>query len=162
MSEYFQNFNHYIKRYIECTIQNSQTYEQFCCLLYKAWTLVFSCIQNLHLQAPCHLAGPYPWMPCSWCPSMISFLLFFQHLHIIYLPLYIFLFSFFFTAALPGTGTAIFLILSNSRTSEFIVVYVIVGDGIVVLDDSRIRCTSWCAQEQEETGWSNSTGQNQT
>ena len=31
MSEYFQNFNHLIKIYIQCTIQNSQTSEQFCC-----------------------------------------------------------------------------------------------------------------------------------
>ena len=34
MSEYFQNFNHLIKVYIQCTIQNSQTSEQFCFLLY--------------------------------------------------------------------------------------------------------------------------------
>ena len=34
MSEYFQNFNHLIKVYIQCTIQNSQTSERFCCLLY--------------------------------------------------------------------------------------------------------------------------------
>ena len=34
MSEYFQNFDHLIKIYIQCTIQNSQTSEQFCCLLY--------------------------------------------------------------------------------------------------------------------------------
>ena len=35
MSEYFQNFNHLIKIYIQCTIQNSQTSEWFCCLLYS-------------------------------------------------------------------------------------------------------------------------------
>ena len=34
MSEYFQNFHHLIKIYIQCTIQNSQTSERFCCLLY--------------------------------------------------------------------------------------------------------------------------------
>ena len=34
MSEYFQYFNHLIKIYIQCTIQNSQTSERFCCLLY--------------------------------------------------------------------------------------------------------------------------------
>ena len=34
MSEYFQNFSYLIKIYIQCTIQNSQTSEQFCCLLY--------------------------------------------------------------------------------------------------------------------------------
>ena len=34
MSEYFQNFNHLIKIYIQCIIQNSQTSERFCCLLY--------------------------------------------------------------------------------------------------------------------------------
>ena len=34
MLEYFQNFNSLIKIYIQCTIQNSQTSEQFCCLLY--------------------------------------------------------------------------------------------------------------------------------
>ena len=38
MLEYFQNFNHLIKIYIQCTIQNSQTSEQFCCLLYISWT----------------------------------------------------------------------------------------------------------------------------
>ena len=34
MSEYFQYFNHLIKIYIQCTIQNSQTSKRFCCLLY--------------------------------------------------------------------------------------------------------------------------------
>ena len=34
MSEYFQNFNHLIKIYIQCIIQNSQTSKWFCCLLY--------------------------------------------------------------------------------------------------------------------------------
>ena len=34
MSEYCQNSNHLIKLYIQCTIQNSQTSKQFCCLLY--------------------------------------------------------------------------------------------------------------------------------
>ena len=34
MSEYFQNCNHLIEIYIQCTIQNSQTSKQFCCLLY--------------------------------------------------------------------------------------------------------------------------------
>ena len=35
MSEYFQNFNHLIKIYIQCTIQNSQTSKWFCYLLYN-------------------------------------------------------------------------------------------------------------------------------
>ena len=34
MAEYFQNFSHLIKIYIQCTIQNSQTFKQFCCLQY--------------------------------------------------------------------------------------------------------------------------------
>ena len=35
MSEYLQNFNHLIEIYIQCTIQNSQTSERFCCPLYQ-------------------------------------------------------------------------------------------------------------------------------
>ena len=35
MLEYFQNSDHLIKIYIQCTIQSSQTSEQFCCLLYS-------------------------------------------------------------------------------------------------------------------------------
>ena len=35
MSEYFQNFSHLMNIYIQCTIQNSQTSDWFCCLLYK-------------------------------------------------------------------------------------------------------------------------------
>ena len=31
MWDHFQNFNHLIKIYIQCTIQNSQTSKQFCC-----------------------------------------------------------------------------------------------------------------------------------
>ena len=36
----------------------------------------------------------------------------------------------------------------------------VMGDGIVVMDDSSTRCASKCTWEQEEAGWSNSVGQN--
>ena len=48
MSEYFRNFNHLIKIYIQCTIQNSQTSEQFCCLLY--YLLLLIVCQLVYLQ----------------------------------------------------------------------------------------------------------------
>ena len=42
MSEYFQHFNYLIKIYIQCTIQNSQTSKQFCCLLYDLTHVLFT------------------------------------------------------------------------------------------------------------------------
>ena len=36
----------------------------------------------------------------------------------------------------------------------------VMGDGVVVMDDSGMRCESKCAREQEEAGGSNSVGQN--
>ena len=64
MSEYFQNFNHLIKIYIQCTIQNSQTYEWFCYLLYSLSQSELKSLQEFldeHLVMdfihPSHLLG---------------------------------------------------------------------------------------------------------
>ena len=56
MSEYFQNFSHLIKIYIQRTIQNSQTSERFCCLLYPSdnsdgYSKEYSCLGKLWLHA---------------------------------------------------------------------------------------------------------------
>ena len=48
MSEYSQNFNHLIKIYIQCTIQNSQTSERFCCLLYMRLLIPRSIMGSLY------------------------------------------------------------------------------------------------------------------
>ena len=36
----------------------------------------------------------------------------------------------------------------------------VMGDGVIVTDDSGMGCASKCAWEWEKAGWSNSTGQN--
>ena len=51
MSEYFQNFSHLIKIYIQCIIQNSQTFEQFCCLLYQT-VCTASCVELTRCAQP--------------------------------------------------------------------------------------------------------------
>ena len=40
------------------------------------------------------------------------------------------------------------------------VLLLVMGDGVVVMDDSGTRCASKCAWEREKAGWSNSVGQN--
>ena len=67
MSEYFQKFNHLIKIYIQWTIQNSQTFERFCCLLYAHFkcTAVSSQHHPSILIVPIHLrvtmGGMFPY-----------------------------------------------------------------------------------------------------
>ena len=81
MSESFQNFNHLIKIYIQCTIQNPQTSKQFCCLLY-----IYQLPYVHVVQSP---VGPLPYGPtvqlqrgnCSMIPTTFLTL----HCHYVYL-----------------------------------------------------------------------------